>query len=76
MGKHQWLSNGTLLITDSTTGRAIEIDESSKILWDIIYKVSTINKGSEGRAGLVEEVLRLPVSYTPLFNSNSCASNL
>jgi hypothetical protein len=76
MDKHQRLSNGDLLSTDSMNGRASEIDASSRILWDFINKVSKINKGSEGQAGLAEEMLRLAVRYTPLFNSNSCTGNL
>jgi hypothetical protein len=70
MGKHQWLSNGNLLITDSMNGRAIEVDDNGKILWEFINIVGN------GRVGLVEEVQRLPTSFTPLFSSNSCTSNL
>ena len=32
MGKHQWLPNGNLLITESCNGRAFEIDRNGKIV--------------------------------------------
>jgi hypothetical protein len=34
MGKHQWLENGNLLITDSMNGRAFEINERKEIVWE------------------------------------------
>lgn len=61
MGKHQWLADGHLLITDSCAGRAFEIDEQKQVVWEFINHVDA------GIVGLVEEVQRLPVAYASLF---------
>jgi hypothetical protein len=67
MGKHQWLPNGNLLVTDSTNGRAIEINEQGEIVWEFMNLVA------EGKAGLVEEVQRLPLKYSGLFKPDTCS---
>ena len=58
MGKHQWLPNGNLLITESMKGRAFEIDPQGVIVWEYINIVD------EGIAGMVDEVQRLPERFT------------
>ncbi|MHA1280102.1 MAG: arylsulfotransferase family protein [Candidatus Helarchaeota archaeon] len=58
MGKHEWLPNGNLLITESTKGRAFEIDQDGNIVWEYVNLV-----GDE-KAGLVSDVNRLPISIT------------
>ncbi|NLF10063.1 MAG: hypothetical protein GX594_19105 [Pirellulaceae bacterium] len=63
MGKHQWLPNGNLLITESRNGRAFEIDKNGKIVWE--YN----NYVSDGVVGLMEEVTRLPTAFAPLFKN-------
>ena len=45
MGKHQWLVNGNLLITDSMNGRAIEINKDKEIVWKYI---NTLGDGTKG----------------------------
>jgi hypothetical protein len=67
MGKHQWLPNGNLLVTDSTNGRAIEINKQGEIVWEFVNLVA------EGKAGLVEEVQRLPLKYSGLFKPDTCS---
>lgn len=62
MGKHQWLPNGNLLITESTRGRAFEINKDGKIVWEFYNKVEP------GIVGLMEEVQRLPLKYASLFS--------
>lgn len=61
MGKHQWLPNGNLLITQSCAGKAFEIDPQGKTVWE--YN----NFVEKGFVNLVEEVTRLPPSYASLF---------
>ena len=54
MGKHQWLPNGNLLITESMKGRAFEIDRNGRVVWEYVNLVG------DGYAALMEEVQRLP----------------
>ncbi len=61
MGKHQWLPNGNLLITESAKGRAFEIDEHGNIVWEYFNIIE------EGYVGVVEEVTRLPHRYNKAF---------
>ena len=58
MGKHQWLDNGNLLITESKKGRVFEVNQSGKVVWE--YN----NIVSEGVVGIVSDASRLPVSVT------------
>ncbi len=64
MGKHQWLANGNLLITESNQGRAFEISPRRTKVWEYMNYVDS------GLVGLVEEVQRLPVEYTKLYSDN------
>ena len=63
-GKHQWLPNGDLLITESFQGKAFEIDRRGEIVWQYINYVD------EGVVGLVEEVQRLPPEYARFFRGS------
>jgi len=65
MGKHQWLPNGNLLITESKQGRAIEINRQGEIVWEYVNYVD------RGVVGLVEEVQRLPLTYARLFRGGA-----
>ena len=58
MGKHEWLPNGNLLITESTRGRAFEIEQDGNIVWEYV------NLLGEGKVGRVSEVHRLPRGFT------------
>jgi hypothetical protein len=58
LGKHQWLPNGNLLITESMKGRAFEIDKNGNIVWEFINLVGN------GYVGVVEEAHRLPTKYS------------
>jgi hypothetical protein len=64
MGKHQWLPNGDLLITEARNGRAFEIDSKGKIVWE------HHNYIKKGQVGLVTEVSRLPPAYARLFGNS------
>jgi hypothetical protein len=64
LGKHQWLPNGNLLITEARHGRAFEIDRKGKIVWE--YN----NYVDEERVGLVTQATRLPPSYALLFDNS------
>jgi len=61
-GKHQWLANGNLLITEARKGRAFEINRQGRVVWQ--YK----NYIADDIVGLVEEVQRLPANYDAIFN--------
>ena len=61
MGKHQWLPNGNLLITESNLGRAFEIDPAGEIVWEYVHYIEV------GVVGLVEEVQRLPLELRSVF---------
>ncbi|RLU00927.1 arylsulfotransferase family protein [Ketobacter sp.] len=54
MGKHQWLDNGNLLISESRLGRALEVDRNGEIVWEMYNVVEP------GWLGIMEEVERLP----------------
>ena len=65
MGKHQWLPNGNLLITESRQGRAFEVNPQGEIVWECFNYVD------RGVVGLVEEVQRLPLAYARLFRGGA-----
>jgi hypothetical protein len=57
MGKHQWLPNGGLLVTEAVNGRAYEIDKSGRVVW------TYTNILKPGLAGLMEEAQRVPPAF-------------
>jgi len=59
MGKHQNLPNGNLLITSSFEGRAIEVNEFNRTVWEYI---NIVDPGST--VGVITEATRLPESVT------------
>ena len=61
MGKHQWLKNGNLLITESMAGRAFEINPSKEIVWEFFNTIKP------GWIGIIEEAERLPLEYNEDF---------
>ncbi len=65
MGKHQWLPNGNLLITESQEGRAFEINPRGEMVWEYVNYVDN------GIVGLVDEVERLPLIYNRLFTTTN-----
>jgi len=65
MGKHQWLPNGNLLITESREGRAFEINRRGEVVWQYVNYVD------RGVVGIVEEVQRLPLTYRRLFGGSA-----
>ena len=70
MGKHQWLANGELLITDSKNGRAFQLDKNRKLVWEFI------NLLDDGRVGIVEEVQRLPAEAADWVSRAACHRDL
>jgi len=73
MGKKQWLQNGNLLMTESTKGRAFEIDRDGEIVWQYLNLVE------DGKlAGLISEAQRLPSTFDRSFfdkQRERCASS-
>ncbi|HSM06687.1 MAG TPA: arylsulfotransferase family protein [Longimicrobiales bacterium] len=61
MGKHQWLPDGHLLVTESMQGRAVEIDASREVVWEYVNQVRP------GTVGIVEEVQRLPAGFEAIY---------
>jgi len=61
MGKHQWLPNNNLLITESMVGRAFEITPEGRIVWE--YN----NLIGDKLVGIMEEAQRIPGSFSALF---------
>ncbi|MBL8726189.1 MAG: aryl-sulfate sulfotransferase [Planctomycetes bacterium] len=61
LGRHQWLPNGHLLITDSCNGRAFELDRNLQVVWWYIHYVG------EGVVGAVEQVTRIPSSIAAAY---------
>jgi hypothetical protein len=64
MGKHQWLPNGNLLITETRQGRAFEINRRGEVVWEYVNYVD------RGVIGIVTEVLRLPLEYKSVFGNS------
>lgn len=58
LGKHQWLENGNLLLTESISGRALEIDRDGNIVWDFENIVA------DGYKGAIGDAERLDVRFT------------
>ena len=61
MGKHQWLPNGNLLITESKSGRGFEINRQGELVWQYINYVD------QDIVGIIGKAERLPPEYTQLF---------
>lgn len=61
MGKHQWLANGNLFISESMRGRAFEITPQNEVVWDYYNLIE------KGKVGLLEEAERLPSQFTREF---------
>lgn len=72
LGKHQWLQNGNLLITEGSKGRAFEIDKNGEIVWEYINLVK------DGYIGIMQEAQRLPKYFTKKFldqNIQRCSNS-
>lgn len=57
LGRHQWLPNGGLLITDSCAGRAFELDRNREVVWWYVNYVDAETVGA------VEQVERIPMGF-------------
>lgn len=64
MGKHQWLPNGNLLLTESRWGRVIEVDPEGKLVWE--YNNVIDNGQFAGKVGFIYEATRLDENFDPL----------
>lgn len=61
IGRHQWLSNGNLLLVESTGGRVLEVDPAGQLVWQYVNLVAP------GVAGLLSDGMRLPLSMNAAF---------
>jgi hypothetical protein len=68
MGKHQYLPNGNILISEVTAGRAFEIDPAGKIVW------SFVSRFDEDRVSVLEQATRYPESFAG-FVGGSCPAD-
>jgi hypothetical protein len=64
-GKHQWLPNGNLLITESFGGRGFEVTPSGETIWQYVNYMDKKN----GIVGMVEEVQRIPPEIARFYRS-------
>jgi hypothetical protein len=58
LGRHQWLSNGNLLITDSWHGRVFELDPQKTIVWEFM------NMASNYETSAIQEAQRIPTALS------------
>ena len=58
MGKHQWLSNGNLLLTEAMNGRLLEISPDKQLIWEYRNLVD-----SPAIAGIMEGGERLSAEF-------------
>jgi hypothetical protein len=65
MGKHQYLPNGNVLITEPMAGRAFEATPDGRIVW------SFVNRYDAGRIAKISEARRYPLEYAA-FASAGC----
>ncbi len=56
LGRHQWLANGHLLVTDSCSGRAFELDRNRELVWWYVNYVE------DDVVGAIQQVERIPAS--------------
>ena len=61
MGKHQWLPNGNLLITEAKNGRGFEVTPQGELVWEFR------NKLDDNLLGLVDEVQCLSPEVSAAF---------
>jgi Arylsulfotransferase (ASST) len=66
MGKHEWLPNGNILITESTKGRAFEINREGELVWEYFNLID------KGRVASIDEAQRLPSLFTRSFFEEGC----
>ncbi len=59
MGKHQWLENGNLLITEARNGRAMEVNPQGDVVW--AYN----NLVGKGVVGIMSDAHRMSQDVTP-----------
>lgn len=57
MGKHQFLPNGNILITEAEGGRFFEVDEKGEIVWEFI------NRFDGKHIAEVQEATRIPEDF-------------
>jgi hypothetical protein len=57
MGTHQKLPNGNRLITQSTSGRVIEVTDTGKVVWSLVLA------STDETAALIESAHRYPPDY-------------
>jgi len=62
MGKHQWLPNGNLLVTEARWGRVFELSPDAKLVWEYNNILST--GSAKGLLGMVIGAFRLPPSMS------------
>lgn len=54
MGRHEWLENGNLLITEARSGHVLEVDPRGRLVWEYFNLVD------DDKVGLIDTATRLP----------------
>ena len=67
MGEQERLSNGNLLLTESTSGRVLEVDQNGETVWEYVNLVS------DRLRGLVSDAHRLPPQFDERFFAATAA---
>jgi hypothetical protein len=57
MGKHQWLPNGNLLLTESVGGRVLEVTRNGEVIWEFLNLVEP------DIVGMMSDAVRLPPQF-------------
>lgn len=57
MGKHQWLDNGHLLVSDSQNGRGFELNTDGEIVWEF-FNLAGEGQASSMQTGAMQEIAR------------------
>jgi hypothetical protein len=60
-GKHQSLTNGNILITESQAGRVFEVNDKGEIVWE--FRAPFINRYDADHVSIVRQASRYPENY-------------
>ena len=68
MGRQQLLPNGNSLLTEAASGRVLEVDVGGNLVWEYF------NLLGDGRIGVTNDAILLPVSQDPTFFAEAAAA--
>ena len=68
MGKHQYLPNANILVSEAEGGRVFEITPAGKMVW------SFVNRYDEDQVAVIEQATRYPAEYAA-FTAEACPAD-